>query len=189
MAARLRAVGQRPINNVVDVSNYVMLELNQPNHAYDLATLGGGAIRVRSARDGEAIVTLDDVTRRVTADELLICDGDDRSIGLAGIMGGANTEIGDSTTTEEECAAMGGRKAQGGNGWMSHAWVVPGCESPWGVFSGATPLLDGELSADDGRSGAACAGSGPRERYNLEPGEIENVPTAAGGDVELAVSD
>jgi hypothetical protein len=96
--------------------------------------------------------------------------------------------IGDSTTTDEECAAMGGRKAQGGNGWMNHAWVVPGCESPWGVFSGATPILDGTLAEDAGASGPACAGSGVRDRYNLEPGEIENVPTAAGGDVELAVS-
>ena len=57
------AVGQRPINNVVDVSNYVMLELNQPNHAYDLATLGGGGIRVRSATDGEQLTTLDGMTR------------------------------------------------------------------------------------------------------------------------------
>ena len=64
MAARLRAVGQRPINNVVDVSNYVMLELNQPNHAYDLATLGGGGIRVRLASDGEQLTTLDGMTPR-----------------------------------------------------------------------------------------------------------------------------
>ncbi len=99
MAARLRAVGQRPINNVVDVSNYVMLELNQPNHAYDLATLGGGAIRVRRAADGEHLVTLDDVDRVLTADDLLICDGADSPIGLAGIMGGANTEIADTTDT------------------------------------------------------------------------------------------
>jgi hypothetical protein len=94
--------------------------------------------------------------------------------------------IGDSTTTEEECAAMGGRKAQGGNGWMNHAWVVPGCESPWGVFSGASPLLDGDLQKDAGASGAGCAGSGTRDRYNLDAGEVENVPTTAGGDVELA---
>ncbi len=99
MAARLSAVGQRPINNVVDVSNYVMLELNQPNHAYDLATLGGGGIRVRLAKDGEQLTTLDGMTRSLTADELLICDAHDVPIGLAGIMGGEHTEIGDSTST------------------------------------------------------------------------------------------
>ena len=58
---RLTAAGMRPINNVVDVSNYVMLELSQPNHAYDLATLGGGGFRVRRADDGETLTTLDDV--------------------------------------------------------------------------------------------------------------------------------
>lgn len=99
MAARLRAVGQRPISNVVDVSNYVMLELNQPNHAYDLDTLGGGAIRVRRAAAGERIVTLDDVERELTDDDLLICDGNDAPIGLAGIMGGADTEISPATST------------------------------------------------------------------------------------------
>ncbi len=99
MAARLSAVGQRPINNVVDVSNYVMLELNQPNHAYDLATLGGGGIRVRVAKDGERLTTLDGMTRTLTADELLICDAHDVPIGLAAIMGGEHTEIGDSTST------------------------------------------------------------------------------------------
>jgi phenylalanyl-tRNA synthetase beta chain len=99
MAARLSAVGQRPINNVVDVSNYVMLELNQPNHAYDLATLGGGGIRVRVAEDGEQLTTLDGMTRTLTTDELLICDAHDVPIGLAGIMGGEHTEIGDFTST------------------------------------------------------------------------------------------
>ena len=99
MATRLSAVGQRPINNVVDVSNYVMLELNQPNHAYDLATLGGSGIRVRTAKDGEQLTTLDGMTRKLTVDELLICDAHDAPIGLAGIMGGEHTEIGQSTST------------------------------------------------------------------------------------------
>jgi len=105
MQRRLAAAGMRPINNVVDVSNYVMLETNQPNHAYDFDTLGGGGFRVRLANEGETIVTLDDVTRTLTADDLLICDATDRPIGLAGIMGGQNTEISDTTTTVAlECA-------------------------------------------------------------------------------------
>ncbi len=63
LADRLTPLGMRPINNVVDVSNYVMLELGQPNHTYDLAKVPGGALRVRWARDGEPIATLDDVER------------------------------------------------------------------------------------------------------------------------------
>lgn len=98
MRRRLAAAGMRPINNVVDASNYVMLETNQPNHAYDLHTLGGGGFRVRLAREGEALVTLDDVRRTLSTDDLLICDATDRPIGLAGIMGGQNTEIGADTT-------------------------------------------------------------------------------------------
>jgi phenylalanyl-tRNA synthetase beta chain len=99
MAQRLIAAGMRPISNVVDVSNYVMLELGQPNHAYDLDTLAGGGFRVRTAADGETITTLDGETRTVGAADLLICDGDDRPIGIAGIMGGLDTEITGSTTT------------------------------------------------------------------------------------------
>ena len=99
MARRLAAAGMRSINNVVDVSNYVMLETNQPNHAYDFATLGGGGFRVRMAAEGETIVTLDDVERTMTANDLLICDATDRPIGIAAIMGGQNTEISDATTT------------------------------------------------------------------------------------------
>ena len=99
MVRRLGAAGMRSINNVVDVSNYVMLETNQPNHAYDLDSLGGSGFRIRMAADGETLVTLDDVERTLTAADLLICDATDRPIGLAGIMGGQNTEISTSTTT------------------------------------------------------------------------------------------
>ncbi|MFN5602954.1 MAG: phenylalanine--tRNA ligase beta subunit-related protein, partial [Actinomycetes bacterium] len=98
MASRLAAAGMRSINTVVDVSNYVMLETNQPNHAYDFERLGGGGFRIRLAREGETMVTLDDVERTLTVEDLLICDLDDRPIGLAGIMGGQNTEISDDTT-------------------------------------------------------------------------------------------
>jgi phenylalanyl-tRNA synthetase beta chain len=102
MARRLKAAGMRPISNVVDVSNYVMLELNQPNHAYDLATLGGEGERpgfvIRRARDGEAITTLDATERTLTTNDLLICDATDRPIGLAGIMGGLDTEVAPVTT-------------------------------------------------------------------------------------------
>jgi phenylalanyl-tRNA synthetase beta chain len=99
MARRLLAAGMRPINNVVDVSNYVMLELNQPNHAYDVDTLGGGGFRVRLARDGERLTTLDGEDRAFTGEDLLICDADDTPIGVGGVMGGLDSEISDRTTT------------------------------------------------------------------------------------------
>jgi phenylalanyl-tRNA synthetase beta chain len=96
---RLAAVGMRPISNVVDVSNYVMLELGAPNHAYDLDTLGGGGFRVRLADAGETMTTLDGEARRFTTDDLLICDATDRPIGIGGIMGGLDTEITETTDT------------------------------------------------------------------------------------------
>lgn len=103
IANRLTLLGMRPINNVVDASNYLMLELGQPSHPYDLATLGrvdGGrpGFRVRRARDGETLTTLDDVERTVTEADLVICDAADVPVGIAGIMGGADSEISDATT-------------------------------------------------------------------------------------------
>jgi phenylalanyl-tRNA synthetase beta chain len=99
LARRLILAGMRPINNVVDVSNYVMLELGQPNHAYDLDRLPGRGLGVRRARPGETLVTLDDVERRFEGDDALIVDAEDTPVGIAGIMGGASSEISDSTTS------------------------------------------------------------------------------------------
>jgi phenylalanyl-tRNA synthetase beta chain len=99
MATRLTLAGMRPINNVVDVSNYVMLELGQPNHPYDLDRLGGGGLLVRRGRPGEIVVTLDEVERPVGPDDCLICDADGAPVGIGGIMGGASSEIADSTAT------------------------------------------------------------------------------------------
>ena len=98
LAQRLIVAGMRPINNVVDVSNYVMLELGQPNHTYDRAKVDGGAFRVRLARTGETLVTLDGVERVLLASDGVIADGGDVPIGLAGVMGGASTEISATTT-------------------------------------------------------------------------------------------
>ncbi|MFF7238721.1 phenylalanine--tRNA ligase subunit beta [Streptomyces collinus] len=92
---RLQKVGMRPISLAVDVTNYVMMELGQPLHAYD-RTLIQGAIGVRRAEEGEKLVTLDGVERKLHAEDLVITD-DRGPIGLAGVMGGANTEIADHT--------------------------------------------------------------------------------------------
>ncbi len=98
IASRLLASGMRPINSIVDASNYVMLELGQPNHTYDLGKVDQGALRVRWARDGEHIVTLDGVDRELTSRDGVIAGASDAAIGIAGVMGGASTEIDESTT-------------------------------------------------------------------------------------------
>ncbi|MBR2422410.1 MAG: phenylalanine--tRNA ligase subunit beta [Oscillospiraceae bacterium] len=94
---RLRANGVRPINNIVDITNYVMLEYGQPMHAFDYRYVSSGKIVVREAQDGETLTTLDGNVRNLKAGMLVIAD-DDKAIGLAGIMGGENSEIMDDTT-------------------------------------------------------------------------------------------
>ncbi len=93
---RLLAVGQRPLNDLVDLTNYLLHEIGQPTHAFDLACLEGPEIRVRRAAAGERFTTLDEVERELTAEDLVIADGG-RAVALAGVMGGANSEVGDST--------------------------------------------------------------------------------------------
>jgi len=97
LKARLHAAGMRPISNVVDATNYGMLSLGNPLHAFDFASLLGGRIVVRRAQPGEKLKTLDGVERDLTPDDLMIADAE-RSVALAGIMGGEETEIGDSTS-------------------------------------------------------------------------------------------
>ncbi|MBI2855723.1 MAG: phenylalanine--tRNA ligase subunit beta, partial [Chloroflexi bacterium] len=98
MQDRLIKAGQRPINNVVDVTNYVLLEYGQPLHAFDHTTLRQGKIIVRPARESEPFVTLDETQHALRPPMLVIADAE-RSVALAGIMGGLNTEMTDSTTT------------------------------------------------------------------------------------------
>ncbi len=98
MQDRLKACGIRSINNIVDITNYIMLEYGQPMHAFDLRDLEGAAVNVRRAKAGEILTTLDDVTRMLDDSMLMICDGK-KPIGVAGVMGGQNSEVKDDTTT------------------------------------------------------------------------------------------
>ncbi|GBE24846.1 phenylalanine--tRNA ligase beta subunit [bacterium BMS3Bbin02] len=92
MRRRLSLAGMRPINNVVDASNYVMMELGHPSHAFDRLRLGD-SIGVRRAVEGETIATLDDLVRTLVADDIVVVDGVDRPVSIGGIMGGASTEV------------------------------------------------------------------------------------------------
>ena len=98
LADRLILAGMRPLNSIVDISNYVMLELGQPNHTFDLATIPNGHLKVRRAVPGETLTTLDGVERELTANDGVITDESDEIISLAGVMGGTTTEISDETT-------------------------------------------------------------------------------------------
>jgi phenylalanyl-tRNA synthetase beta chain len=98
MQERLLAAGMRPINNIVDITNYVMLETGQPLHAFDFRKLGGSRIVVRRARPGERIQTIDAAERELTRDMLVIADAN-KPVAVAGVMGGFDSEVGPGTTT------------------------------------------------------------------------------------------
>lgn len=98
LVSRLRACGIRSINNIVDITNYILLEYGQPMHAFDLRYLSQNKIVVRNACDGEIIKTLDEQDRKLCADDLVISDGE-KAVAVAGVMGGFNSEVKDDTTT------------------------------------------------------------------------------------------
>ncbi len=124
MQTRLMSAGIRPHNNVVDITNYILLEYGQPLHAFDYDRLGSKEILVRRAKDGEKFVTLDDVERTLTSDHLVITNGTE-PVALAGVMGGANSEVTSDTTTVllEAAYFTGGtiRKASKDHGLRSEA--------------------------------------------------------------------
>lgn len=98
MKNSLMQAGMRPINNIVDITNYVMLEMGQPLHAFDIRTIKSGEILVRQAKEGEIMTTLDNVERKLSSEDIVITDGDEIEA-LAGVMGGLNSEITSSTNT------------------------------------------------------------------------------------------
>lgn len=98
MQRRLASVGIRPINNLVDITNYVMEEMGQPMHAFDLSTIAGSEINIKRAKDGEKFTTLDGIERELDSEVLMICDGE-KSVAIAGIMGGENSMITEQVDT------------------------------------------------------------------------------------------
>jgi phenylalanyl-tRNA synthetase beta chain len=171
IARRLTLAGMRPINNVVDASNYVMLERGQPTHPYDLARLPGAGLIVRRAKAGEAIVTLDGVTRPVgvpgrglgdTGEDCVICDGEDTPVGIAGIMGGASSEISpDTTSVLLEAAyftpmAIARTSKRLGLRTEASARFERGCD-PWGIDSSVGRFC--QLLAESAPDLAVCDGT------------------------------
>ena len=163
---RLHAAGVRPINNIVDITNYVMLEYGQPMHAFDYSCLSDGKIVVRRARNGETIQTLDGQDHDLTDAMLAICDND-KPVAVAGVMGGANSEIEDDTTTvvfESACfhgatvrvtaKALGmrteasGRFEKGLDSRMTLDAVNRACELVEQL--GAGEVIDGIIDVDNG---------------------------------------
>ncbi len=156
---RLTALGVRPISNVVDVTNLVMLELGHPMHAFDLDRVGGGAIVVRRAAAGEKLATLDGVERSLSTDDLVICDAAG-PVALAGVMGGSTSEIGASTSRVLlECAYFDPRavrraarrhglhtesshRFERGVDWADSRQVLDRASSLIATLAGATALRD-----------------------------------------------
>jgi len=143
---RIARSGMRPINNIVDASNYVMLERNQPTHAYDLRSVESG-FRVRFAKVGETLVTLDGATRELHGADIVIANGADVAVGLGGVMGGLDSEVVGSTTaialevawfppdTVNESAARHGLRSE------ASARFERGAD-PWGLEAGAWRFIE-----------------------------------------------
>jgi phenylalanyl-tRNA synthetase beta chain len=189
IARRLTLAGMRPINNVVDASNYVMLERGQPTHPYDLSRLAGRGLVVRRAEPGETLETLDGVTRTLglpgrslgdTGEDCLICDADNAPVGIAGIMGGASSEISAATTEVLlEAAyftpmAIARTSKRVGLRTEASARFERGCD-PWGIDASVNRFC--ELLAESTPGLSVCDGTIDVRDDVPEPFEI-SVPIA-----------
>jgi len=183
LAARLRAAGARPINNVVDATNYVLLELGHPLHAFDLARVDGGEVHVRKARQGEILRTLDGEDRALTRGMLVICDAR-RPIALAGIMGGEDSEVGPGTTDLLlECALFrrqsvrATRRALGMTTDASYRFERG--VDPEGAERALGRAVEVILAVAGGRVEGPVADAHPtpwsRTRLTLRPGRVERI--------------
>jgi phenylalanyl-tRNA synthetase beta chain len=166
---RLMAAGQRPISNVVDITNYVMLTTGQPLHAFDLDKVRGNRIVVRRARDGETMTTLDGVERSFDSEMALVCDAEGPS-GIGGVMGGHISEVSDSTTRVLMEAAT---------------WVGPNImrtSRALGLRSEASARFEKQLHPDQGIAAQRLAARLMVELCGarLVPGTIDVYPTAVG---------
>lgn len=210
--ARLTAAGMRPISAAVDATNYVMLEIGQPLHGFDLDRVAGPAISVRRATEGERMTTLDEVERTLSSDDLLICDADG-PVAIAGVMGGTSSEVGDDTTrilleaaTFERGGVQRTRRRMGLSTEASMRFergVDP--EAPPVAADRACRLLRGWTGASV-RSGVVEVGGAPQRRrvqvrsarassllgYEVTPAEARSVfdalgMTVSGGDDVIEV--
>ena len=180
MRMRLRAAGVRPINNIVDITNYVMLEYGQPMHAFDYACLDGSRIQVRTAAEGERFVSLDDMVHTLDSSMLVIAD-ENKAVALAGVMGGANSEIKDATQTVVfESANFQGASVRTtarrlGMRTESSARFEKGldCENTWDAVERACELVE-LLGAGDVVSGVVDVYPEPKQvrTLSLEPEKI-----------------
>jgi len=139
---RLLAVGQRPINNVVDVTNFVRVELGQPLHAFDLDNVKGGKIKVKTLPEGTRFKTLDGVERTLSANDLMICDGESTPMCIAGVFGGEESGVTDATTRIFlECAVFN-------SGWIRRTMIRHGLrtDSAWAFEKGVDPSDNNDLA-------------------------------------------
>ncbi|MDR2132399.1 MAG: phenylalanine--tRNA ligase subunit beta [Clostridiales Family XIII bacterium] len=190
MQKRLMLAGMRPINNIVDITNYVMLEYGQPLHAFDIRTIEGGRIIVDTASEGESFTTLDGVSRTLSADMLMIKDAE-KSVGVAGVMGGLNSEVADDTKTILiECAAFNADAIR-----LTSRKLGLRTEASARYAQGISPELAGEAAervcALVERLGAGYVTEGaadvyPKRDARLSDGAAVSAPPKAGGGLSRA---
>jgi len=194
LAARLRAAGARPINNVVDATNYVLLEMGQPLHAFDLSKLADETIVVRRAREGERLTTLDGEERELTPEMLCICDARE-PVALAGVMGGADSEVsGETTDVLLECALFEPTRVRTARRALEMStdasFRFERGVDPEGMIDALTRAVEIIVATSGGRAEPVVLDAHPRPwegaEVTVRPGRVEQVLGVAFDAGELA---